>query len=317
MDRIAIVFPGQGVQKLGMGQWLYDNFSSARLLFEEVDDALEANLSDMMFREEHIEQLKLTQNAQPAIMTVGMAALRVLANDFGLKDFACCAAGHSLGEYTALIATGMFNVQDGARLLQKRGLAMQETVSNGVGGMLAILGIDDVALIEKIAATATEKAGLCEVANDNCPGQYVLSGYKAALELAGDLAKENGAKKIVPLDVSVPSHCSLMAPAAKALKTHLIQCQTSSISTPVIQNYTAQKETDTNIIINNLAAQITGRVKWRESILSISSMEVCKIIEVGPGSILKGLIKKTAPDIEVLSINSTVDLERAAAIISG
>ncbi|MDR1032239.1 MAG: ACP S-malonyltransferase [Holosporales bacterium] len=317
MDRIATVFPGQGVQKPGMGQWLYDNFSSAKLLFEEVDDALEMNLSDIMFREEHSDQLKLTQNAQPAIMAVGIAVLRVLANDFGLKDFACCMAGHSLGEYTALIAAGMFSVQDGARLLQKRGLAMQSAVPAGVGGMLAVLGIDDIKLIEKIAATATEKASLCEVANDNCPGQCVLSGYKTALELAGDLAKENGAKKIVPLDVSVPSHCSLMAPAAKELKAHLMECKANSISTPIIQNYTAQKETDANIIINNLAAQITGRIRWRESILSISSVKVHKIIEVGPGSVLKGLIKRTAPDIEVLSINSVVDLECAAAIISG
>jgi [acyl-carrier-protein] S-malonyltransferase len=300
-----------------MGQWLYDNFSSAKLLFEEVDDALEMNLSDIMFREEHSDQLKLTQNAQPAIMAVGIAVLRVLANDFGLKDFACCMAGHSLGEYTALIAAGMFSVQDGARLLQKRGLAMQSAVPAGVGGMLAVLGIDDIKLIEKIAATATEKASLCEVANDNCPGQCVLSGYKTALELAGDLAKENGAKKIVPLDVSVPSHCSLMAPAAKELKAHLMECKANSISTPIIQNYTAQKETDANIIINNLAAQITGRIRWRESILSISSVKVHKIIEVGPGSVLKGLIKRTAPDIEVLSINSVVDLECAAAIISG
>ncbi|MDR1365843.1 MAG: ACP S-malonyltransferase [Holosporales bacterium] len=316
MNRISTVFPGQGVQKPGMGQWLYDNFSSAKLLFEEVNDALEMNLSNIMFCEEHIEQLKFTQNAQPAIMAVGMAALRVLANDFGLKDFAYCTAGHSLGEYTALIAAGMFSVQDGARLLQKRGLAMQSAVPAGVGGMLAVLGIDDITLIEKIAVTATEKAGLCEVANDNCPGQCVLSGYKAALEFAGDLAKENGAKKIVPLDVSVPSHCSLMAPAAKALKAHIMECRANNISIPLIQNYTAQEEIDTSAIINNLAAQITGRVRWRESILSISSMKAHKIIEVGPGSVLKGLIKRTTPDIEVLSINSTVDLECVATIIS-
>ncbi|MDR1475537.1 MAG: ACP S-malonyltransferase [Holosporales bacterium] len=318
MNRIAIIFPGQGVQKPEIGKWLYDNFPSAKLLFEEVNDALDTKLTDIMFCEERFDQLKLTQNAQPAIMAVGSAVMQVLSTDFGLNadKFACCVAGHSLGEYTALVATNMFSVRDGAKLLHRRGMAMQNAVPLGIGGMTAILGIDDVSVIEEIAKAATGNAGICEIANDNCPGQCVLSGHKKAVDLAGALAKEKGAKAAIPLDVSVPSHCSLMSSVCSIIKDYLSEVEKKSASLPIIQNYTAKEETDPGTIANNLAAQITGRVRWRESMLSLAEKGVRKIIEVGPGSILKGLAKRTIPEVEVLSINSTSDLESAANIVS-
>ncbi len=315
--KIGIIFPGQGVQKTGMGRWLFDNFASAKDVFNEVDDALNMKLSDIMFLPDNAELLKRTENAQPAIMTVGMAALNVLKCDFNIDitRTATMFAGHSLGEYTALVAGGMFSLVDGARLLKNRGLAMISSVSEGKGAMVAILGIQDVAVLEEIAVESSKNGQVCEIANDNCLGQVVLSGHVEAINNAIVLAKSKGARSTVLLDVQVPSHCSLMAGASEIMRERLDETNKNELLVPVVQNVTARAESDVEVITKNLVLQMTARVKWRESMEYLRHQGINKIIEVPVGTVLKGLAKRTIPDVEVFSMNDIQELERVAILL--
>jgi len=303
----AFIFPGQGSQKVGMGAELAEASAAAREVFEEVDDALGEKLSAIM-REGPEETLTLTENAQPAIMAHAIAVLRVLEREGGLKiaDKGDCVAGHSLGEYTALCAAGAFTLADTARLLRLRGLAMQAAVPVGVGAMCALLGAD----IDKATALAQAAAEgeVCQVANDNDPGQVVLSGHKGAIERAVAMAKERGIKRGVILPVSAPFHCSLMQPAAEAMDEALGRTHPAPFFPPLYANVTAAAVTDPGEERRLLVEQVTGRVRWRESVLAMKEGGVDRFVELG-GKVLGPMVSRTVEDVAVTSVVTMADIE--------
>lgn len=304
----AFVFPGQGSQTVGMGRELAENMPVAAQVFEEINDALGQNLSGLMFDGPQ-DDLTLTQNAQPALMAVSMAVIRVLEKDFDVKldQVASYVAGHSLGEYSALTASGAIGLADTARLLKLRGEAMQRAVPVGVGAMAAILGLNfDVA--EEVAKEAAE-GEVCTAANDNADGQVVISGHKAAVERAIVIAKEKGAKRGILLPVSAPFHCSLMQPAADEMADALAETVISAPCVPVIANVTAAPESDPENIRKYLVEQVTGRVRWRESILKMNELGVGKVIEAGTGKVLTGMVRRICRDMTGLSLQSPADIE--------
>ena len=306
----AFVFPGQGSQKVGMGTELAAASAAAREVFEEVNEALGLNLFTIM-ADGPEDQLTLTENAQPAIMANAIATLRVLEREFGVKlaDTASCVAGHSLGEYTALCAVGAFDLATTARLLKLRGSAMQSAVPVGEGAMAALLGAD----IEKataLAAAASEQ-NVCEVANDNDPGQVVISGHKAAIERAVGLVKEHGIKRGVLLPVSAPFHCSLMKPAADRMAEALQETPPGALAVPLYANVTAAKVTDPAEEQELLVQQVTGRVRWRESVGAMHADGVTHFVELG-GKVLAPMIRKIASEAETSSLITMEDLETFA-----
>jgi len=303
----ALVFPGQGSQTVGMGKALYDAYPAAKAVFDEVNDALGEKLSDVIFNGPE-DQLTLTANTQPALMAVSLAAFAVLKDKgFDLASGAAYVAGHSLGEYSALAAAGTFSIGDAAKLLRIRGSAMQAAVGVGEGAMAALLGLDwDTAAA--VAAEAAQGDEVCAAANDNVDGQVVISGTKAAVERAAELAKERGAKRAIMLSVSAPFHCALMQPAADAMAEALAKATMSAPIVPVIANVTAAPVTDPDEIRKLLVAQVTGTVRWRESVLKMVELGVDQMVEVGAGKVLAGLVKRN-PDIEGSSIGSPDDIE--------
>jgi len=303
----AFLFPGQGSQAVGMGAALAEASRAARDTFAEVDEALGQNLFRLM-REGPEDELKLTENAQPAIMAHSLAVFRALTNEGGvdLAKAANFVAGHSLGEYSALCAADSFDLATTAKLLKLRGQAMQQAVPVGEGAMAALLGAD-LALARRIAEVAAQ-GEVCAVANDNDPGQVVLSGHKGAIDRAIEMAKEMGAKRAVPLPVSAPFHCPLMQPAAEAMRDALSYVVLDDPKVPVFANVTAQPERDPDTIRNLLVEQVTGMVRWRESVGNMFDAGVEKFVEIG-GKVLGPMVKRIAPDAKVTSVISIEDVE--------
>jgi [acyl-carrier-protein] S-malonyltransferase len=304
---VAFVFPGQGSQAVGMGKALADNFAPARALFEEVNAALGTKLSAVIF-EGPIETLTLTENAQPALMAVSLAAMRVLEAEAGLnlaRD-AQFVAGHSLGEYSALAAAGAFTVADTARLLRVRGQAMQKAVPVGVGAMAALLGLE----FDAASAVAAEAAQgqVCQAANDNGGGQVVVSGDKAAVERAVELAKAKGAKRAMLLPVSAPFHCALMAPAAEVMANALANVNIKRPAVPVVANVLAKPIQEPAEIVAALVKQVTGTVRWRQSIAAMAAAGVTRFYEVGAGKVLSGLIKRITDGVATGAIGTPDDI---------
>ena len=304
---LAFVFPGQGSQSVGMGKDLAESFATARETFQEIDDALGQKLSTLMF-EGPESDLNLTENTQPALMAVSMAIVNILQRDAGIRieKVAAFAAGHSLGEYSALTATGALEIASCAKLLKTRGQAMQKAVPVGIGSMAAILGMD-LPDVQKVAKEASQQAGkelVCQAANDNSVGQVVVSGHAAAVQLAVDLASQAGAKKAVILPVSAPFHCSLMAPAAQTMAYALADTNIRPPCVPVVSNVTAKGVTEPSDIRRLLVDQITGLVRWRESVLWMKEQGVTEIIEIGSGKVLSGLIKRIDKDITAESVGT-------------
>lgn len=308
MSVYAFVFPGQGSQSVGMGAELAQAFPAARAVFEEVDDALGEKLSKIIF-EGPMDTLTSTENTQPALMAVSMAVLRVLETEGGLDlgGKVSLLAGHSLGEYAALAAGRSFSVQDAARLLRLRGLAMQKAVPAGEGSMAAIIG-GTLAQVQEICAEAGQGSVL-EIANDNGGGQIVISGKMDAIERAVDLAKEMKIKRALKLPVSAPFHSSLMQPAEEVMAEALAKTDIAAPIVPVIANVTADKETDADAIRTNLTRQITGRVRWRESVEAMAGMGIDTFVEIGAGKVLSGLVRRIDSEVSSLSIGTPADIE--------
>ena len=306
----AFIFPGQGSQAVGMGAALADASRAARDVFDEVNEALGQNLSRLM-REGPEDELKLTENAQPAIMANSIAVLR--AWGVRLPDVADFVAGHSLGEYSALCAAGSFDLATAAKLLKLRGRAMQQAVPVGQGAMAALLGAD-LALAQRIAEAAAQ-GEVCTVANDNDPTQVVISGHKGAIDRAIEIAKEMGAKRALPLPVSAPFHCPLMHPAAEAMRDALGYVVLEAPAVPVYANVTAQPETDPDTIRNQLVEQVTAMVRWRESVANMAAAGVDEFVELG-GKVLAGMVKRITPDAKVTSVVTIEDIEASAKEIA-
>ncbi len=304
----AFIFPGQGSQQVGMGRDLAEAFPVARHLFEEVDDALGQHLGRLMFQGPD-EELVLTENAQPALMAVSMAVVLVLREEGGLDLGKSCSfvAGHSLGEYSALAAAGALELADAARLLKVRGRAMQDAVPVGKGAMAALIGLnfDDV---ESIASDA-EDGEVCMPANDNAPGQIVISGDKAAVNRALELAAERGCRRNVVLPVSAPFHCSLMKPAAEVMETALADVPLSPPVVPLVANVTAESVNDPSLIRQLLVEQVTSMVRWRESVLYMKGQKVTELVELGAGKVLSGLARRIDRDLSARSVQSPDDIE--------
>jgi len=304
----AFVFPGQGSQAVGMGKALGEAFPQARAVYAEIDDALGASLSTLMFEGPEAE-LTLTANAQPALMAVSLATIRVLEAEAGLdlsRD-AAFVAGHSLGEYSALAAAGAFSIADAARLLRLRGQAMQAAVPVGEGAMAALLGVELDAARE-IAESAAQ-GSVCQVANDNGGGQIVVSGAKAAVERAIEIAKQRGVKRAVPLPVSAPFHCALMQPAADAMRAALATTAIAAPKAPVVANVTAAPVTRPEEIRRLLVEQVTGTVRWRECVAYMAEAGVDTFVECGAGKVLTGLLKRIAPAAQGLAVGAPADLD--------
>ena len=306
----AFIFPGQGSQKVGMGVELAEASAHAREVFQEVDEALNQKLSALM-KDGPESELTLTSNAQPAIMANSIAVLRVLEKEFGvsLAAKADCVAGHSLGEYSALCAAGAFGLADTAKLLRLRGIAMQDAVPVGVGAMAALLGAD----IDKATALAAAAAQgqVCEVANDNDPTQVVISGHAEAIDRVIELAKEHGIKRGIKLPVSAPFHCSLMEPAAQRMKAALEEVSPAAFTVPIFANVTAARVTDPAEEQALLVEQVTGRVRWRESVLAMREAGVERFVELG-GKVLGPMVGRTTPDAATVSLVTMEDLENFA-----
>ncbi len=298
--KFALIFPGQGSQAVGMGKALAENYAEAQAVFDEVDEALGEKLSTLIFNGP-MDELTLTANAQPALMAVSIAALRSMqAAGFDLTK-ASYVAGHSLGEYSALAAAGTFSLADTARLLRIRGNAMQDAVAVGVGAMAAIIGLED-GDVEAICASASTETETCQIANDNGGGQLVISGHKGAVDRACEAALEAGAKRAIPLTVSAPFHSALMQPAADAMATALSEVSINAPTVPLMANVTASATSDVESIRNNLVAQVTGRVRWRECVEQMGADGVTMAIEVGSGKVLTGLGRRITRDIKGLAI---------------
>ncbi|AUQ66337.1 ACP S-malonyltransferase [Phaeobacter inhibens] len=308
---IAFVFPGQGAQTIGMGKALAEAYPAAKAVFDEVDAALGEALSQLIW-EGDIETLTLTQNAQPALMATSLAAMRALEAEGVSIDKAAFVAGHSLGEYSALAAAGAISVADTARLLRTRGQAMQSAVPVGEGAMAAILGLD----LEAVRAVAEEAAQgeVCQAANDNDPTQVVVSGAKAAVERAAEIAKEKGAKRAVMLPVSAPFHCALMQPAADVMAEALAGVAITSPAVPLIANVRADAVTDPDEIRKLLVEQVTGSVRWRESVQSMAAKGVTEFWEIGAGKALSGMIRKIDRNLTSRQVGTAEDV---AAITAG
>jgi len=307
---IAFVFPGQGSQAVGMGAELAKAHASARAVFDEVDAALGQKLSDIMF-EGPLETLTLTENAQPALMAVSLAVMRVLEQEKGFRLAAKVkyVAGHSLGEYSALAAAGAISVADAARLLKTRGRAMQAAVPVGQGAMAALLGVGKDAA-EKLAAEAAQ-GEVCQLANDNEPTQAVISGAKTAIDRAAQLAKAHGVRRFLPLNVSAPFHCALMQPAADAMAEALAKVEVEAPSVPLIANVLAAPIADPAEIKRRLIEQVTGTVRWRECVARMAADGVATLYEIGSGKVLAGLAKRIAPELNAASIGTPQDIEAA------
>ena len=309
----AFVFPGQGAQAIGMGKALADHYPSAKAVFEEVDEALNEDLSGLTWGGD-LADLTLTRNAQPALMATSMAAIRALDAEGVTMSDVSFVAGHSLGEYSALAAAGALTVGDAARLLRARGTAMQDAVPVGVGAMAAILGLDFAA----VTAVASEAAqdDVCEAANDNDPAQVVVSGHKAAVERAVELAKQKGAKRALLLPVSAPFHCSLMAPAADVMKAALNDVAIAVPQTPIVANVTAEEVTDPAKIQSLLIDQITGSVRWRESVIYMAGKGVTDVFEIGAGKALSGMVKRIDRGVSTHAVGTPNDVIAAVAAIN-
>src|SRR5712691_9871010 len=304
----ALVFPGQGSQAPGMGRALAEAFSAARLLFEEVDDALSTHLSRLMFEGPESE-LMLTENAQPALLAASLAVIRVLESDadFDIAQQAAYVAGHSLGEYSALAAAGALPVAEAAQLVKRRGQAMLEAVPVGEGAMAAVLGLDVEAA--RAVAEAAAQGQVCAVANDNCPGQIVVSGHRGAVERAIALAAEQGARRSIMLPVSAPFHSPLMHPAAEIMEEALAESGLKAPVVPLVANVTAAATSDANEIKALLVEQVTHMVRWRESVLLFAAEEVEEVVEIGAGRVLAGLVKRIDRTLSALSVGTPAEVE--------
>ena len=308
----AFVFPGQGSQAVGMGKELAEALPTARLVFEEVDEALKQNLSRLMFQGPE-DELVLTANAQPALMAVSMAVMRVLEVDAGIElaTASSFVAGHSLGEYSALCAAGALALEDTARLLRRRGQAMQEAVPVGAGAMAAFLGLD-LEAAKAVAADAAEDE-ILDVANDNASGQVVLSGHAGAVERAIDLAKERGARRSILLPVSAPFHCRLMQPAADVMKEALDETAMRAPSVPLVANVTAATVRGPDEIRDLLVQQVTALVRWRESVLFMRDQDVDVLVELGSGKVLSGLVKRIDRDMTATAVGTPDEVDALVA----
>lgn len=313
---IAFVFPGQGSQAVGMGKALADQFPSAGAVFREVDEALGQNLSGLMWNGPEAD-LTLTENAQPALMAVSMAVMKVLETEHGINvgTAAGCVAGHSLGEYSALAAAGTFSIADAARLLRTRGKAMQAATPVGIGAMAALLGLD-FRVASAVAAEAAQ-GEVCQAANDNSDGQVVISGHRAAVERALEIAKAKGAKRAILLPVSAPFHCALMQPAADAMAEALANTNMNPPVVPLVANVLAMPITSVEDIRRRLVEQVTGTVRWRECVASMKRLGVAIFVEAGAGKVLTGLAKKNAPEATAFAVGTPEDVAAAAAQLRG
>jgi [acyl-carrier-protein] S-malonyltransferase len=311
---VALVFPGQGSQAVGMGADLASAHAAARNVFEEIDAALGHRLSQIMF-EGPIATLTLTENAQPALLAVSMAVMRVLEEQgFRVADGAKLVAGHSLGEYSALCAAGALSIADGARLLRIRGRAMQAAVPVGLGAMAALLGVGKE-VAEKLAAAAAE-GEVCQLANDNEPTQAVISGARTAIDRAAQLAKAHGVRRFMPLNVSAPFHCALMQPAADAMAAALAETRVSRPVVPLVANVAAAPISDPEEIRRRLVEQVTGTVRWRECVAAMAEDGVTDLVEVGSGKVLAGLAKRIVPSLNAISVGAPPDIDAALALLT-
>jgi [acyl-carrier-protein] S-malonyltransferase len=308
----AFVFPGQGAQTIGMGKALADAYPAAKAVFDEVDEALGEDLSGLIWGGE-LDALTLTANAQPALMATSIAVMRALEAEGVSVDAASFVAGHSLGEYSALAAAGAFTVADAARLLRARGIAMQEAVPVGIGAMAAILGLDFAAV--KAVAEEAAQGEVCQAANDNDPAQVVVSGHKAAVERAVEIAKAKGAKRALLLPVSAPFHCSLMQPAADAMALALDAVEIAQPKVPVVSNVLAKAVSDPAMIRRLLVEQVTGSVRWRESVMYMAAQGVTEVYEIGAGKALSGMVKRIDRGINAVAVSSPEDVVAAVAAI--
>ncbi len=307
----AFTFPGQGSQKIGMGKALADAFASAREVFEEVDDALETPLSNVMWTGEE-EELRLTHNAQPALLATSLAVIRVLEKDFhiNLEDKVAYVAGHSLGEYSALCAAGVFSLGDAVRLVRTRGLTMQKAVGVGEGAMAAILGLE-MDMVRDIADAAAQ-GQVCQVANDNSPGQIVISGAATAIDRAVDIAKEKGARMAVLLPVSAPFHCDMMQPAAVVMQAELDRIDTSPATIPLVANVLASAISRPADIKSRLVEQVTGMVRWRESVVFMADNGIKTFYEIGAGKVLTGLARRIDRSLQGIPVGEPEQVEALA-----
>lgn len=310
--KYAFVFPGQGSQFVGMGKELAENFKTAKEVFQEVNDALSQDLFKLMV-EGPENELTLTANAQPALMANSMAIVRVLEKDFGvkLKDKAAFVAGHSLGEYSAACAAGVFSLEDTAKLLRIRGDAMQKAVPVGVGGMAAVMGVS-FKDVQALAEACADEDNLCVAANDNADGQVVLSGHLKAIEKAVEIASEFGAKRCIKLPVSAPFHSPLMQPAAEVMARALMQVEAHDAQIPLIANVLASAITDHKEIVKRLVEQVTGSVRWRESVIYMKEQGVTDVAELGAGKVLANIIKRSDKEMNAFSVGLAAEIEELA-----
>lgn len=308
----AFVFPGQGAQAIGMGKALAEAYPAAKAVFDEVDEALGEDLSGLIWGGD-LDALTLTANAQPALMATSMAVMRALEAEGVTVETASFVAGHSLGEYSALAASGAFTVADAARLLRARGIAMQEAVPVGVGAMAAILGLD-LAAVKEVAEEAAQ-GEVCQAANDNDPAQVVVSGHKAAVERAVEIAKAKGAKRALLLPVSAPFHCSLMQPAADAMAQALDTVEIAQPKVPVVANVLAEAVSDPAMIRRLLVEQVTGSVRWRESVMYMAAQGVTEVYEIGAGKALSGMVKRIDRGVNAVAVSTPEDVVAAVAAI--